>query len=85
MLKKGKDRSLTRAAQKHTRVFATSYRAATVRELPMARGGATEGNEDAAQRPNRINNLDRAFRGAVAASTFSASCQRGIELVMLRP
>jgi hypothetical protein len=32
MLKKDKDRLLTRAAQKHTCVFATSYRAATVRE-----------------------------------------------------
>jgi hypothetical protein len=30
MLKKGKGRSVTRAAQKHTFVFATSYRAATV-------------------------------------------------------
>jgi hypothetical protein len=29
---KGQDRLLTRAAQKHTCVFATSYRAATVRE-----------------------------------------------------
>jgi hypothetical protein len=73
MLKKGKDRLLTRAAQKHTCAFATSYRAATVREFPMARGRATKGNEDAAQRPNRINNLDRVFRGAVT-TTFSASC-----------
>jgi hypothetical protein len=32
LLKKGKDRLLTRAAQKLTCVFATSYRAATVRE-----------------------------------------------------
>jgi Cu/Ag efflux protein CusF len=32
MLKKGKDRLLTRAAQKHTCVFATRYRAATVKE-----------------------------------------------------